>query len=182
MMKTNNKQRFENLDTDYVATTAEAKKIFRNIFKYPDALGFDEDTDGFIALHKGHSPSGLDKELPACIMLKKQGYAVELINEQLGDGVLAVDARINGEIYEIKSIANATNLGRAIELQFRYAYKKADKILLHIMQPASDSDIKLGLKKSAYNYPSIKKLILLRGDEMPLILSHEDMLRQNWGK
>ena len=114
--------------------------------------------------------------------LRTEGYGVELLNEQLGEHILAADALVSGEVYEIKNVANATNLGRAIDKHFRLAYKKAKNVLLHIEQEASDNDIASALRRAAINRPSIEKIILLRGNEKAVVVRRAEMVSKSWLK
>ena len=182
-MKAINKLLFEDFDNaHYLKSNEAAKKDFKIITQFPNALGFDEESGGFVILHRQHAASGLEKELTACMRLRTEGYAVELLNENLGENIFAPDACISGEVYEIKNVANATNLGRAIDKQFRFAYKKASKILLHIEQEATDSDIADALRRAAINRPTIKNIILLRGNEKSVLLTRIEMVSKSWFK
>ena len=82
-MTTQNKHYFDNFsNTDYYKqNNLEAIKHFKSLPKFPNALGYDITSDGFIVIHKGHQSGALDFEIPACLILKDAGYAIELIEE-----------------------------------------------------------------------------------------------------
>jgi hypothetical protein len=178
-MTTPNEQRFENFDTKiyYKSNSFDSLKRFRQLSNFPNALGFDKDSNGFIVLHKGHQAGAIDFEMPACLLLKKAGYAVELIEEP--SNVLSADAIIDDEIFEIKQIITATNLTRAIEKHFRKSYKKSIRIILHVAKEVEVQELKLALRKSAFNYPMIKKVLLVIQEQVHE-LSPDEMLGMNW--
>jgi Contact-dependent growth inhibition CdiA C-terminal domain len=177
-MNTANKLLFENLDERYARTFDTLKTWrYRKLEMYEDVLGFDTDSYGWVAVHKKHSISGLFDELATCRILKKKGYAVELIEES--SKLASVDALINGELYEMKRVSSATNLPRAIEKQIRLAYKKADNVVLHIDQPIEKGVLVAALRKAVYNHKGIKNILLMWDDNIKL-LSEKDILDSQW--
>lgn len=108
-MKTNNQLLFENLDKKHYVTTETAEKefpIFKNDFKndFKNVLGYDADTDGSVALQKGHQREALRNELPMTIVLKDNGHAVILLSE-VGNGKHP-DALVDGILSEFKQVQN----------------------------------------------------------------------------
>jgi hypothetical protein len=160
-MTTQNKHHFDNFDIDkyYKEDSLEATKHFKSLSNFPNALGYDVASDGFVVIHKGHQSGALDFEIPACLILKDAGYAVELIEEP--SEILSADAIVNDVVFEIKQIINATNLTRAMERHFRRSYKKSENMLLHVAKDMSEIELKKALRKAAFNYPAIKKMILV---------------------
>ena len=81
-MKTAHKLLFENLNATHYTSAKEAVieyRIFKHQFR--TVLGYDEKTDGFVALQQGHQPGALLDELPTVAILKNNGHAVVLLNE-----------------------------------------------------------------------------------------------------
>ena len=92
-----NRLKFETYPTqDYFKENSTAIGNFRSLLKFEEALGYDHKSGGFIVLHKHHSPSGIEDELPVCQVLKSQGFCVELVAEYL-------DKINNGYLDYIKS-------------------------------------------------------------------------------
>lgn len=127
MKKKTNRQIFEDLPLEtHFKSVEKAAKIFRDMAKFVDSLGFDELSEGFLVLHRGHAPSGFDQEIPVCTFLKKQGFRVLLAEEF--PHRKSVDANIDGIWFEIKQVAHAKNILRAILRQFRNSGKKIRRI------------------------------------------------------
>lgn len=130
MTKTKNQLLFENLDNTHYTTTAIATKeypIFKNDFK--GILGYDAETNGSIALQKGHQREALKNELTTAVVLKENGHAVVLLSE-LGHGKHP-DALIDGILSEFKQVRKLTI--RALKEDFYEARKKgAKKIVLEV--------------------------------------------------
>jgi hypothetical protein len=171
-MNTVNKLLFETLDECYAKTFDTLKKWgYRKLEMHEDVLGFDDDSQGWVAVHRKHAASGLFDELATCRILKSKGYGVELIEESAQ--LASVDAFIGGELYEMKRVSSATNLPRAIEKQIRLAYKKADNVVLHIDQPIEKEVLVAALRKAMYNHKGIKKILLIWEDNIKLLSSKE---------
>lgn len=178
-MTTQNKHYFDNFsNTDYYKqNNLEAIKHFKSLPKFPNALGYDIISDGFIVIHKGHQSGALDFEIPACLILKDAGYAIELIEEP--SEILSADAIVNDVIFEIKQIIHATNLSRALERHFRRSYKKSENMLLHVAKDMTEVELKKALRKAAFNYPAIKKMILIHNGQVRE-LTHIQLLNMTW--
>ncbi len=161
MAKTNEQTFGELPDDQYFKTVELAARHFRDIHKYPGSLGFDVETGGFLALHKGHAPSALDFEVPVCLILKKLGFAVILEDEPPILGF--VDATINGQKFEIKKISNAKNFKSAVTYQFRNAYKKSRRVLLHIDQIVNDQQLRGALSLAIMKHPVDLVWVVFRG-------------------
>jgi len=154
-MKKTNRQIFEDFPHEtYFKAVERAAKTFRDITQHPDSLGFDDESNGFLALHRRHAPSGFAQEIPVCVFLKRRGFGV-LLAEEFPHRKSA-DAKIDGVAFEIKQVAFAMNFSRAVLHQFRTAYHKCDNILLHIAQPVSSVVLRSTLIAGFKTYPSVK--------------------------
>jgi hypothetical protein len=140
----------------YFKSNEKALKHFQKLADFPDALGFDEDSSGFIALHKDHAASGIDSEIPVCLILKNLGFAIVLLPEL--PNVPSLDATIDGTLFEIKSISKAKNIQNAIQHQLQGAAKKAENVLLHINQPCRAETLRGALYKGVKHYPKFQKV------------------------
>lgn len=162
-VKKTNRDLFEELPVEkYFKSVEAAAKFFREITRYPDSLGFDQNSGGYLAMHRGHAPSGFEFEIPVCVFLKKAGFGVVLLEEL--PHTRSVDAKIDGVLFEIKQIGHARNFTRAVLHQFRNAYVKCDHILLHIAQTVEGDQVRNALLAGAKAYPSIKLFwIVFRG-------------------
>jgi hypothetical protein len=148
-MKTKNEQLFDNLDEKHYISAIDAVVEYR-VFKrqFEDVLGYDEKTDGFVALQKGHQPGALFDELPIVSVLKNYGHAVVLTDES-GTGK-HVDCTIDDIPSEIKLVVTFTL--RSFKEDFYSAYKKnAKRIVLKILDDFVREDLIIILKRIAYN-------------------------------
>ena len=146
-------------EAEFFKDHRRAERRFRNIALFPNALGFDEKSSGFIVLHYKHVDVALPQELPVCLILKKMGYGIILLNE--ADGHLVADVLIEKQVFEIKRISKAANLQAAITIQFRYAYRKANNLILHIDQPAHPESVRNGIYQATKKYARIKLIWLV---------------------
>ena len=130
-----NRLKFESYSKEeYLINQEDAEFHFKVMSKFPNAVGFNRKSNGFFVIHKRHSPSGLISEIPACVILKNLGYTVELVEEF--DYKLSLDVQINGVFFEMKRYSEGKDLASGIINHFRNAYRKSDKIVLHIAQKA----------------------------------------------
>ena len=154
-MEITHKILFENLDSTHYTSTKEAINEYR-IFKrqFSDLLGYDEKTNGFVALQRGHQRGALPDELPSVAILKDNGHAVILLAE-LGEGK-HLDCTIDGMPSELKCVKTFTI--RSIKEDFYGAYKKgAIRIVVHIDVPIERIALNTVLKRVAYN-PLVNKI------------------------
>lgn len=123
-MNANNKAAFLALSPQYYFKSAAdmlkvAKGIEEGLMK---ELGFDERSGGFLVVHCGHAYSALGKETPVCILLKRLGYGVILLEEsgvsrvcdvQIGQKVLKLSRlqkrKISKMPFRINSARHAVN-------------------------------------------------------------------------
>ena len=155
MPKTPHQLIFENLSPEaYFKTTESAARHIRGFREtFPDSLGHDESTDGFIVIHIGHSRASLHLEMPACLVLKNAGYAVVLLEESSYHK--SPDVRINSILLEIKYISKAKNLKNAIAHQFRTAKRKSENLLLHLDQPIKAERLRSALFYAVQKFATI---------------------------
>jgi hypothetical protein len=154
-MKTVNKLLFENLDDSHYTNTAAAIKEYP-IFKYAfkGVLGFDENTDGYVALQKGHQREALSSELPTAIVLKAYGHGVILLPE-VGNNKHP-DALIDGIVSEFKQVRKLTI--RALKDDFYESRKKGTtRIVLEIPEAPELDTLFVLLKRLAHN-PMVNEL------------------------
>jgi Contact-dependent growth inhibition CdiA C-terminal domain len=148
-MMTVNNLLFENLDDSHYKSAESAVKeypVFRNAFK--DVLGFDEKTDGYVALQKGHQREALLSELHTAAVLKANGHSVILLPE-VGNSKHP-DALIDGVVSEFKQVRKLTI--RALKDDFYESRKKgATRIVLEIINPLERDMLFELLKRLAHN-------------------------------
>lgn len=141
-------------EAEYFKENQKAEIRFGSVKFFPDALGFDAETQGFVALHRKHIDMALHQELPVCLILKKLGFGVLLLNE--ADTKPSADAKIGERFFEIKRISKARNVKEAIVKQFRLAYKKSENLLLHIDQSAHPETVRNGVYTATKQVSKIK--------------------------
>ena len=126
-----NQQLFEEYShVFYCKANKEAINRFKCLERFPDALGFDIESGGFIILHKNHKQGGLENEIDTCLILKKMGFGVVLIEEFENDK--SVDVLIEGKVFEIKKLINGHNLRKSVQRHFQRTYLKTGNLILHI--------------------------------------------------
>jgi hypothetical protein len=116
-MKNPNLNYFETLsNSEFLKDTVKAGSIFKDILKFPKSLGFDKKSKGFLVLHRQHAPSAFLEEIPVCLVLKKLGYRVILLQELAHQK--NVDVQINDELFEIKQLSHASNIRKLLSIIF----------------------------------------------------------------
>ncbi len=177
-MRNLNKQKFDDYpESIYLKSNEKAIKYFKEIKKFEQALGFDYDSGGFLILHKKHKPSGINDEIPVCLILKKLGFDILLIEEK--DSDKSVDAEIREIAFEIKRLVRAENFRKAMLRHFQITYKKTSYLLLHIDQFISESQLKSVLQHSAEEYSKIKIVWLIYENKLN-ILDRKMLLSKNY--
>jgi hypothetical protein len=122
-MSKQNRDKFDSYpDDSYFKTNEKAEKHFKELSQFPDALGYDTKTNGFMVLHHKHKGSGIADEIPACLILKGLGFGIELNMES--DFIPSVDLTVNEILFEIKRIRNAENIGMQLKCNFGEVIKK----------------------------------------------------------
>jgi hypothetical protein len=159
-MNKENLQIFEELSPDdYCKTYQIAERRFKSLLKFPDSVGFDEQSQGFLVIHKNHADAALIQEIPACLILKKLGFRVILKSES--GNQKSVDSKINDLYFEIKRISESTNIMNAIKFQFRTTHHKSDNILVDINQRISVESLKSALILAAKKFTTIRRIWLI---------------------
>jgi hypothetical protein len=181
-MKTVSKLLFEDLEEkDFFTTNKEAKARFKELAKYPDALGYDEATGGYLVLHKGHQPGGIADEIQACLLLKCKGYGVVLMDESASTGT-EPDVMVNGKTYDIKRLYQTENLINRLSKLFKKVEKMGiDKIVLHIDQPVEMPDLVAVLAETAARRSNVSEMILIVKGEI-YELTRAQMMTRTWLK
>ncbi len=164
---------------DFFKNNAAAASAFRDIHFFPDdALGFDPDSEGFLVLHRGHSPSGLHSEIPGCLILKKLGFRVILIEEL--PNISSPDVLVDDIEFEMKCIANAKRVDKSIDRAFSMCYKKSGNLLLHLDQRAAPISVRNMIYSNAKIYGNIRHVwLIFRGQLWPM--DRKKILERNFG-
>lgn len=147
----------------FLKTMDAALARFRDIALFPDSIGFDRETGGFLAIHRQHSPSALDREIPVCLFLKKRGFRVLLELETAEKR--SPDCRINEDLFEIKQITHPKSIDKSIVRQIRTSYFKASRVLIHVCLPANLKQLEGGLAEATGLYRSVRVIWLIKGNE-----------------
>ncbi|MEQ1747659.1 MAG: hypothetical protein ABMA02_19680 [Saprospiraceae bacterium] len=143
-MRKSNQQIFEEVSGEaYFKSNHDASKKIKDIICFPDILGYDPETKGFVVLHKNHSPSAILDEMPACQLLKNFGMGVFLLDETIG--IFVPDALIETRYFEIKRLHRAKNINGAVHSHFRNTYKKAPNLVLHIDQVVNSNSLRTAI-------------------------------------
>lgn len=155
-----NQQLFEEYSHSfYYKTNRDAIGQFKYLEKFPNALGFDKESGGFIVLHKKHKAGGLISEIDTCIILKNAGFGVVLVEEY--ENEKSVDVEIEGKVFEIKQLVNSNNLKKAVQRHFQRTYLKTNNLILHIVQPIHENQLRGCLQEATEMFPSIKRVWLI---------------------
>lgn len=177
-MRDLNKQQFDAYPNDtYLKSNEKAVKYFKEIKKFSKALGFDSYSGGFIVLHKKHKPSGIVDEIPVCVVLKKLGFDVVLVEEY--DYDKSIDVEVSSIGFEIKRLVNAENFRKAVLRHFQRTVKKTSNLILHIDQPIYESQLKSVLQHSAEEYSKIKIVWLIYENKLN-ILDRKKLLTKDY--
>jgi hypothetical protein len=179
-MKKTNKLLLEDLQNDgYFISNEAAKGRFKEFLNYPNALGFDTESGGYLALHKGHQAGGIADEIGFCLILKAAGYRVELLDESAESGI-EPDVRVNGKIYDIKRLHKAREPRNRISRLFeKTGLKGIDKIALHIDQSIKPNEMVAFLAEAMARRTKINEVLLIyEGTIYELI--KQDVLKRNW--
>jgi hypothetical protein len=181
-MKTVNKILFENLaEKDFFKTNKDAKGRFRELVKHPNALGYDEAIGGYLVLHKGHQPGGIADEIEACLLLKRKGYSVLLMDESASTGT-EPDVIVNGKMYDIKRVHQTENLLNRLSKLFKKVEKMGiDKILLNFDQAVEMPDLVSALAETAARRSNVSEIILIVKGEV-YDLTRAQMMARSWLK
>jgi hypothetical protein len=137
---------------------------------------YDFDTHGFVVIHKTHGLNELEGNKTIALLLAKQGYRVVLQPNMLG--MSTPDASINEEIWEFKTIWQATNLKNRVQLDIKNGKKQAVNVIIFIAQLYNVDDIILGIY-NAVKYDKkeiIQKIGILFEDGKLLIIERVEVI------
>lgn len=170
-----NRLKFEDYSSiSYLTIQLDAEVHFRVMSKFPNVVGYDKKSNGFLVIHKKHSASGLESEVPACVILKKLGHCVELIEEH--PYLASLDVRIDDILFEMKCFIEGKDLLAGVVKHFRQTYHKTDKLVLHIVKKAEFSNVKRVIRQANAKYPQIKTVVLIYGYKA--IWLNEEMMKK----
>ena len=183
MSQTTNQQIFNNISSNaFFKSQKEASNIFKKIQLFENAIGYDLDTEGFIVLHKGHQPAAIVAELPALLVIKRYGHAIEMLDESYSSGK-EPDVRIDGlKYFDIRRIAHATRLAKRVDRDFQGVIQKGCKrIILHIDQSVNKSMVINALKDATKRRKGIIEVWLIFQNQLHY-LDREVILKGNFIK
>lgn len=161
--------------------TAATAEGWRAMSAYPNALGYDSTSGGFLVINKKHSVSGLASELPVLEILKRRGAMLELLDESQHIKVKN-DLFWDGNFWDIKRLNKATRADRTIRDYFRDSSKKGRlKLLIHIDQQVSDDQLKIHLYNALRQSPQINQVQLVwNGGRMLRLTADQMRERAGW--
>ena len=165
----------------WVADVQQARKQFRMLKNYPDdAIGYDPNSGGAIILHEGHQPDTLNRELPAAIALRKQGWLVWLLDEaKKAKG--KPDAIINDQFVEMRQIRDAENFTKRFSKHIEGALKNSENVLIHIAQEVTAATLLKAVRENALRRPALHTLYIVWKNET-YRLTRAQMLEADWLK
>ncbi len=170
-----NRLKFESYSrSEYLTNQIDAETHFRVMLKFPDVIGYDNKSNGYLVIHRFHSPSGLEDEIPVCQILKLHGYCVELIPEFNTEK--SGDVLIGNMLFEIKRLKKGTDLANGVQNHFRRAKKQSDKLLLHIDHKIDVSNLQRSIRNASTKYKEIKGLLLVYLNQI-IELERDDMIK-----
>lgn len=72
------------------------------------------------------------------------------------------DCRINERIFEIKQITRTKNIHQSLIRQLRTSYFKANRVLIHICQPANLKQLEGGLAEATHKYKKMEEIWIVK--------------------
>jgi hypothetical protein len=150
IMKKTNATIFKNLNANHYVSGEQAREKYIIFNEYhQSALGFDDVSDGFLALQNGHQPHALFYELPLALLLKSEGHGVILLDES-GRGK-QIDATIDGVPFEMKDMSHTVNYFERLKKNLRETLKKdCSNIVVSIKGEISIEAINIILHRLAH--------------------------------
>jgi hypothetical protein len=130
---------FDTIEGEFAKSSSDipADMVSLSKLREKSILGLDKDSGGFVVVEHGHTMNQavLKNELSSLAILKKNGYGCILRDER---GELTIDLEMNGKLYEIKRMANATNPKERIREHLDKASKQGAKnIVIDLRQEVS---------------------------------------------
>lgn len=163
---------------DAGAATAAGWRIVAN---YPQAIGYDATSGGFLVVNRKHAVTGLADELPVLEMLKRRGAMLELLDESERVKV-KYDLFWDGHFWDIKRMSMATRPDRTIRDYFRHSSKKGRvKLLIHVEQDISDAQLTEYLYHALRQSPEVQLVQLVwNGGRMVRLTADQIRSRAVW--
>ena len=168
MSQTTNQQIFNNIPSNaFFKSQKEASNIFKKIQLFENAIGYDLDTEGFIVLHKGHQPAAIVAELPALLVIKRYGHAIEMLDESYSSGK-EPDVRIDGlKYFDIRQINHAKNLRNRMDKNFQGVVNKGcSNIIIDIVQNFDKNQVMNVIRDATKRNNGIKEIWLVYKNEL----------------
>lgn len=163
---------------DWLRDTDAGREVFRLLKGHvDDLLGFDEASSGFLLIHRGHQPQGLEREIAAAQTLRREGHRVWLLNEPPVSGL--PDAVINNRYVEIKQLRDAQNVAARFHKHIEEALRNSPNVLVHIAQSLSADTLQQLVRDAARRRPALRHLIIVyKGKSYHL--DRKEMKRGQW--
>lgn len=149
-------------DTDYI-------KIF-----------FDSKTGGFVVAHKQHGKNEFETNRVIALLLAKGEYRVILLSNMID--IPTPDASINDEMWEFKTISQATNLKNRVQLDIKKGKRQAANILIFIAQRYNIEDIRAGIYNAVKfdDKEKIQKIGILFQDGRLIIVERFEVIDKSY--
>ncbi|MDG2989795.1 hypothetical protein L3556_02415 [Candidatus Synechococcus calcipolaris G9] len=141
---------------------------------------FDEQTGGYVLIHEGHNRSAsFESEVFVAETFARQGYRVELVDEEGEDGQRRFDALVDGESWEFKELtAKAKNIRGAFQRGLVHGRSQAPRIAYHVNRQVDVQDLNIGLDRAIHidkKTQRILKVALIYGDGRIQVLEREEI-------
>lgn len=90
-----------------------SKRAYESFGPVWERHAFDEDTGGYVVVHRDHERDNLASELRVAEVFMREGRAVRLLSERGPKGEKRLDAQVDDERWDFKEM-RATHLGRTV--------------------------------------------------------------------
>lgn len=141
---------------------------------------FDMETNGFVVAHKQHGQYELIGNKKIALLLVKHGYRVVLLGNE--PEVTSADATLNDEIWEFKTISEATNLRNRVQGDIKNGKRQAPNILIFINQVYEAREITKGIY-NAIKFDEkkiVKRIGILFQDANLIIVERAEVLDESY--
>ena len=141
---------------------------------------YDYDTHGFVVIHKTHGLSELEGNKAIALLLAKGEYRVILLSNMID--IPTPDASINDEMWEFKTISQATNLKNRVQLDIKKGKRQAANILIFIAQRYNIEDIRAGIYNAVKfdDKEKIQKIGILFQDGRLIIVERFEVIDKSY--
>lgn len=159
-------------------TGIDAVRKFRDLAKYPNAIGFER-AGGFTVLNNGHSAAAIADELPVLSILRSRGAMLELLDSTKAK--VKYDLFWDGHFWDIKRIRKSRNLNGTLDDVFKRARKSGKtKLIIHIDQNFTDADLKESLYHALRRNQDISLVQLVWNGGRMLRLTADAIRTRSW--